>query len=116
MQNGADRTVPPRLAREWRTLVAMIRLYCRQVHRGAAGLCPDCLALRRYADERLRRCPFGPRKPTCVACPIHCYRPEIREKIRVIMRYSGPRLLGERPLLALAHLLDGLRPVPSRRR
>jgi hypothetical protein len=32
------------------------------------------------------------------------------------MRYAGPRMLWEHPLLSLRHWLDGFRPVPSLRK
>jgi hypothetical protein len=33
----------------------------------------------------------------------------MREKIRDVMRYAGPRMLLTHPVMAIAHLLDGLR-------
>lgn len=103
-----------RLVRERGTLEAMIRIRCRDVHRPAAGgLCEDCRDLLRYAGERLEKCPFGEDKPTCARCPVHCYRPEMRERIREVMRHAGPRMPREHPWLALMHLLDGRRNVPA---
>jgi len=55
-------------------------------------LCPDCQALLAYALKRLERCPQNP-KPACKHCPVHCYRPAYRERMRQVMRYSGKRLL-----------------------
>lgn len=102
-----------RLAREEKTVAAMVRLFCHAHHSSAVGLCPDCAALLDYARSRLARCPYGAAKPTCAKCPIHCYRPQERERIRAVMRYAGPRMLLRHPMLALLHLLDGLR-SPSR--
>ena len=31
-----------------------------------------------------RKCPYGPAKPTCARCPIHCYKPAPRETARVV--------------------------------
>ena len=107
-----------RLRRERRTLEAMTVIYCRDIHGGAAGLCAPCRELVDYANQRLDRCPFGPEKPTCVKCPIHCYGAAHRERVRTVMRYSGPRMLWRHPLLALLHLLDSRRkpgPVPKPR-
>ena len=103
-----------RLARERRTLEAMIRLYCRGRHGTGGELCAECRELADYARARLHRCLFQERKPTCARCPVHCYRPEMRERIRAVMRYAGPRMLYRHPLLALAHLIDGLRKPPER--
>ncbi|HNY64700.1 MAG TPA: nitrous oxide-stimulated promoter family protein [Deltaproteobacteria bacterium] len=97
------------MRREARTLDAMMRLYCRKVHGSGKGLCPECGELKAYAHERLNRCRFGEDKPVCSACTVHCYKPAMRERIRQVMRYSGPRLLVRHPVLALLHLLDARR-------
>ncbi len=94
-----------RLAREWKTVTAMIRIYCRDQHGGA--LCADCQQLTRYVQLRLDRCRFGEEKPTCAKCPVHCYQRESREQIKAVMRYAGPRMLWEHPWLSLRHLVDG---------
>lgn len=82
----------------------MIEVYC-QKHGHEPG-CAGCSALRDYALARLDRCRYGDAKPTCRTCPTHCYRPAMREMIRGVMRFSGPRMLGRHPLLAIRHLLD----------
>jgi predicted amidophosphoribosyltransferase len=86
----------------------MIRLYCRGQHGHREGLCPACGELLAYAEARLDACPYGEAKTTCARCPVHCYKPEMRERIRAVMRYAGPRMLWHHPLLAVLHLLDGL--------
>lgn len=106
-----------RIRRELATVRAMILLHCRHRHgpeRPARGgsLCAACDELWDYARERVERCRFGDGKPTCAACPVHCFKPSMRESIRAVMRYSGPRMLWRHPLLALLHLADGRRPLP----
>ena len=103
------RSEPRRLAREKRTLQAMVRVYCRAHHGSKGPLCPECQALCDYALGRLARCPYGAEKPTCANCPTHCYKPALREQVKVVMRYAGPRMLFRHPILALLHMLDGLR-------
>jgi hypothetical protein len=98
-----------RLAREWKTMTAMIRCHCRGRHGTADGLCPQCQELQDYARLRLERCRFGPEKPTCASCPVHCYQRSRREEIRAVMRYAGPRMLWRHPILSLRHWLDGFR-------
>jgi hypothetical protein len=93
-----------RLAREWKTVSAMVRIHCRDQHGGA--LCGDCQELMRYISLRLERCRFGKDKPTCAKCPVHCYQRDYRERIKTVMRYAGPRMLWEHPWLSLWHLLD----------
>ena len=105
-----------RLEREKRTVEVMIAMYHRGMHASDA-LCPDCAALLEYALQRIEKCPFGAEKPTCANCTIHCYaglkrggvspRQEMREQVRAVMRYAGPRMLLKHPVLALLHLWDG---------
>lgn len=107
--------MPPtvkRMARERKTIAAMIRLYCRHQHHTGTGLCPPCEELQSYAFARLDRCPFADQKPTCAKCTVHCYKPEMRERVRQVMRFAGPRMLLQHPMLAVLHLLDGLRKPP----
>jgi predicted amidophosphoribosyltransferase len=103
----------PRIKRERRTVEAMVTLYCQDRHGTAGALCEDCRALLDYATMRLRRCPFQAEKPTCARCTVHCYRPEMRRRVRAVMRHAGPRMLGRHPILAILHLLDGLRKPPE---
>lgn len=86
----------------------MIRIYCRWKE-GNRALCPDCEALTAYAAERLSRCPFGEHKTSCRKCTVHCYRSDMRERIREVMRYSGPRMLLFSPVAAVRHIVDEMR-------
>ena len=97
-----------RFQREKTTLDAMIAIYCRDNHSAGESLCADCAALQDYAMARLDKCSFGPEKPKCADCPIHCYKPAMREGIRRVMRHSGPRMLVKHPLLAFGHSVDGV--------
>lgn len=104
----------PRLDREFRTIKAMIKIYCRELHHSANGLCDECKRLEEYAKLRLTNCPFGEEKPVCVKCPVHCYKPDMREKVKEVMRYSGPKMLWHHPILAIRHLLfDSKRETPQ---
>ena len=87
----------------------MIGLYCRAHHPGFEQPCPECGGLLEYALRRIERCRFGLGKPVCSKCPVHCYAPGPRERIRQVMRFAGPRMLLAHPLLALLHLLDARR-------
>ena len=101
---------PGRLRREGKTAAAMISIYCRDTH-GKDALCPACTELLQFAAARLSCCPFGSGKPRCSDCTVHCYRgrPGLRESMREVMRYAGPRMLLRHPVLALQHLLDRFR-------
>jgi len=103
------------LAREHDTVHKMIAIYCRAHHNSNTNsLCTDCQSLAEYADQRIQNCAYGTGKPACAKCLIHCYRAEMREIIRQIMRYAGPRMILHHPRLALLHLLDSLREPPER--
>ena len=83
----------------------MIALYCRKNH-GGKTLCPDCAALDVYARQRSDKCPFMETKTFCSNCRVHCYQPEMREKIRAVMRFSGPRMLFHHPIPAIRHMIE----------
>ena len=100
------------MKRDQKTLEAMIRMYCSHRHRGKDKLCGECTELMEYARVRLAKCPYQEGKTTCAKCPTHCYTPAMRERVRAVMRYAGPRMLYRHPLLAAHHYLDGLRKEP----
>ena len=92
-----------RIEEEKAVVEQMIRLYC-QKYEGHDELCPSCKELLDYALRRLDRCRYGEQKLTCKKCPVHCYRPEMKERIRMVMRWSGPRMIIYHPIAALRHL------------
>ncbi len=104
-------------AREKDVVTLMIRLHCTKRHaeeREAAGtphgeLCPECAELAAYACNRVDRCPFMETKTFCSNCRVHCYRPEMRERIREVMRFSGPRMMLYHPVMAVRHLIESRR-------
>jgi Nitrous oxide-stimulated promoter len=101
-----------RVKRERRTVRHMVGIYCRAMHH-QPGLCEDCSDLVSYAMGRLDRCVLKADKPTCKACPVHCYRADKREQMRQVMIFSGPRMLLSHPILAIRHLLDERKPPPK---
>ncbi len=104
----------PRLARELKTIEAMIGIYCQRQHSTKNGLCPSCQEILEYATVRLEKCPFQQEKPTCANCTVHCYRSDMRERVRDIMRYSGPHMSYRHPILAFMHLVvDDRREAPT---
>ncbi|WP_294142607.1 nitrous oxide-stimulated promoter family protein [uncultured Sanguibacteroides sp.] len=92
-----------RIEREKRIIEVMIRLYCRRKE-GNEALCPECAELLEYARTRLSHCPFGEHKTSCKRCSVHCYSPKMRERVRNVMRFSGPRMLFYSPRATLEHL------------
>jgi predicted amidophosphoribosyltransferase len=98
--------LPYRIRREKMTIYKMIYLYCKNLHNNDGQLCDDCANTLDYAYQRLLHCPFHENKPVCSNCNVHCYKPEMREKVKSIMRYSGPRMLFKHPYLTLLHIID----------
>ncbi len=84
----------------------MILLYCKKVHHTKDGLCDECNALKDYAHLRSDKCPFMENKTFCSNCKVHCYKADMREKIRTVMRFSGPRMIFHHPLMATNHLIQ----------
>lgn len=93
--------------KEQHVVEEMIHLYCRKNHKEYhdGHLCDSCQELLEYSQSRSQHCPFMEQKTFCANCKVHCYKPEMREKIRQVMRYSGPRMLFYHPLLAIWHLI-----------
>jgi hypothetical protein len=79
----------PAIQRHASTVARFIEVYCRRKHRTAPGrLCAECRDLLAYARDRLANCPLNP-KPKCKDCPVHCYKPSYRAKIKEVMKFSG---------------------------
>jgi hypothetical protein len=96
-----------RIKEEQRVVEQMIRLYCRNKE-GNRELCPSCTKLLQYVNARLEHCKFGENKTTCKKCPVHCYRPEMKKRIREVMRWAGPRMIWYHPVAAIRHLIGEL--------
>lgn len=103
MENG------PKLAREYKTIETMVELYCGEVHKAGESVCTSCRELLSYARLRLDKCPFGEEKPKCANCKIHCYKPDMRGKVRDVMKYAGPRMLLKHPAMVLRHAMQGVK-------
>lgn len=100
--------------KEKQLIPVMIQMYCRGKHkktRKETGLkrkevCPECKELTEYALFRLSKCPFKVNKKFCSFCKIHCYKPDMKEKIKDVMKYSGPRMLKTHPIFAMSHVVQ----------
>lgn len=91
--------------REKETVSLMIAIYCRKKH-GGKELCAGCAALDAYARARSEQCPFMESKTFCSNCKVHCYKKDMREKIREVMRFSGPRMIFRHPIMAIRHGME----------
>lgn len=92
-----------KIEREKRTIELMIKIYCKKKHKNKE-LCDECRELLEYAHKRLSYCKFGEEKTTCGKCPIHCYKKDMKEKVKKVMRFSGPRLIIYNPVELIRHL------------
>ena len=92
--------------REKRMVSQMIALYCRKKYHTRGDLCPQCAALDAYAKMCADKCPFMETKTFCSNCRIHCYKPDMRAKIREVMRFAGPRMILHHPVAAIRHVVE----------
>jgi hypothetical protein len=99
-----DRMGKNTIEKEKAAISMMIELYCHDKHASGKQLCADCADLLEYAHARLDKCPFGDDKGVCSQCKVHCYKPEMRQKVIEVMRYAGPRMMKKHPIMALKHL------------
>lgn len=120
----------PKVAKDTRLLGDFAVIYCNGMHDGrprtslttdgatlgiygrtAPVVCDECAALLEYAEKRRAFCPQdkpGAPKPFCSHCETHCYQPEMRELMRDMMRYAGPRsVLHGHALDSVRHLIEG---------
>lgn len=111
--NNSDRidninsiSIEEKRQREKAMVSQMIALYCRKNHHTKRELCDECRELSEYAILRSDKCPFMETKTFCSNCKVHCYKPEMREKIRQVMRFSGPRMIFHHPVTAVRHVIE----------
>lgn len=98
-----------RRQKELHTIEFMIDLYCRKHHTKEHQRCSACEALLQYARKRISLCPCMESKTFCSTCKVHCYEHAMREKIRDVMRFSGPRMLIYHPIMAIHHVVDTIK-------
>ena len=95
-----------RIIREKKTIGVMIQMYCNHTHHQSKSLCDDCNELMQFANTRIDRCVFHENKPVCSECSVHCYRVDMRERIKTVMRYAGPQMIFRHPIMGIWHIID----------
>lgn len=95
-----------KIKKELKVSFLMIDLYCKKKHKIKKRTCEECSKLKEYVSFKLSKCPFGENKTFCSNCKIHCYQKEMRERIKEVMRFSGPRMIFYHPILAIRHLIE----------
>ncbi len=86
----------------------MIELYCSKYH-GKKELCHTCKKLLDYSSLKIDNCPFMDEKTFCSKCSVHCYDEYMRDQIKKVMRFSGPRMIVYYPLMTIDHIFQSLR-------
>lgn len=84
----------------------MISIFCKYKHKRKNGLCEDCQKILNYSYRRIENCPYIKSKTFCSSCKTHCYRNDMREKIKEIMRFSGPKMIFYNPIAAIKHMIS----------
>lgn len=97
----------PRIKREKQTISNMIKIYCRKQHGTKGELCSHCRELLDYAMARLDHCKFGEEKTVCGRCTVHCYKPEMRQRVIGVMKFWGPKMVWYHPFSAIRHIIEG---------
>lgn len=67
-------------------------------------LCESCSELLTYGIRKRFRCSHNP-KPMCKKCETQCFNQNYKEKVREVMRFSGPYLIKRGRLDLLYHYL-----------
>lgn len=87
----------------------MIMIYCKGKHKTKGILCKECKQLNDYAMQRIEKCPFMENKTSCSCCKIYCYKPQMQEKIKKVMRFSGIRIIFHNPIMAISHIIQTIK-------
>lgn len=93
---------------EIEVVTLMIEIYCKKNH-GTKTLCENCEKLKEYSITRSNKCPHIENKTFCSSCKTHCYSPEMREQIKNVMKFSGPRMILYHPIVSIKHIIDTLK-------
>lgn len=97
-------TIKNKIIHEKLVIYNMIAIYCKENHSNNICLCKDCNELLEYSNKRIEKCPKLESKTFCSNCQSPCYDNYHRQKIKTIMRYSGPRIIFKHPITAIKHL------------
>lgn len=93
-------------AKEKKLIPVMIKKYCHGKHETKGEICEECKKLTEYALFRLEKCPFKVNKKFCSFCKVHCYKPDMRERIKDVMKWAGPRMIFTHPVFAMGHVFQ----------
>lgn len=106
MSNMSYRSITDKREREKKIVGDMIKIYCRKKHKSKTKLCFECNELHEYAILRSDKCTYMETKTFCNNCNTHCYKTDMRQKIKEVMRFSGPRMIFYHPVVAIRHVIE----------
>ena len=95
-----------KIEEEKNLVLLMIKIFCKSNHKNnnRNNLCEECIELYDYTSGRIDRCRFMETKTFCSVCPSHCYKNDMRERIREVMIFSSKRMIFYHPILTLKHI------------
>ena len=100
-----DHKIKTKISRKKSIVSLMINLYCKKRHNASNPPCDSCDELIGYSHRKIEKCPNIEANTSCVNCNIKCYNQSMQEKIKKVMKYSGPRMIFHHPIAAIKHLI-----------
>lgn len=111
-----EETIDDKRAHEKHIVNLMIKIYCKGKKHSQEGYCNDCKGLMAYSNMRVDKCPFMETKTFCQNCKVHCFKKDMRARIKEVMRYSGPRMIFHHPILTIQHGIESYKDKRRRRK
>ena len=108
MNNNFQENINTKIEKEKKIVELMIMKYCKG-HKHLNPPCGDCGKLIEYVSQRIELCPFMETKTYCSNCKGHCYNSDMQKKIKVVMRYSGWRMIFSNPIITVDHAYQGMK-------
>lgn len=116
IKNESEKSIENKRENEKKIVGLMIKIYCKGHKHAKDGICEECRELLNYSNKMIELCPFMKTKTFCQNCKIHCYKEDMRIKIKKVMRYSGPRMMFYHPLLTINHVIENYKEKKRRKR
>lgn len=92
--------------REKKMISQMIALYCHRNHHTRGAPLSRVRGAERLRPRPLRALPVHGDEDLLRQLPRARYKPDMREKIRAVMRFSGPRMIFYHPVAAIRHVVE----------
>lgn len=108
MENILRKEIDSKREKEKRVVKLMIEIYCKG-HNHLHTPCEGCSELIEYVGKRIDNCPFMETKTYCNNCKVHCYKKDMKEKTKEVMKYSGPRMIFSHPIMVIDHMYQGVK-------